>query len=187
MNDPVTDLKKALRDIALSGRIDPSLAEIMGRVKDDPEAWMNALNDSELRELLLKLGADTSGGGTTGDIGIYFSPGRTEKYRLHWPLKLPVELPISFDDLDPKTQFFILFNEWSRREMEGMMALSGGQCDDAEAIFNECIERAKQVEVAELEARSYEGLMRIAQKKGENDSAMKWLMAARMVRLKGKE
>jgi hypothetical protein len=48
-----------------------------------------------------------------------------------------------------------------------MMLLNGGQVDDAEKTFRECVERAQQLDVNELVARSYEGLMRVAQKRGD--------------------
>jgi uncharacterized membrane-anchored protein len=55
-----------------------------------------------------------------------------------------------------------------------MMALNGGQVDDAEKTFRECIERAQQLDVNELVARGYEGLMRVAQKRGDRAAERQW-------------
>jgi hypothetical protein len=59
-----------------------------------------------------------------------------------------------------------------------MGALNSGQVDMAEQIFDECLERADQIDVAELRARSYEGLMRVAQTRGDPQAERKWIQAA---------
>ena len=50
--------------------------------------------------------------------------------------------------------------------------------DEAEQIFHECAECAEQLQVNELLARSYEGLMRVAQKRGDRDSERQWSQRA---------
>ena len=69
------------------------------------------------------------------------------------------------------------------REMQGMSVLNGGQVDKAEQIFQECLARAAQIDVAELSARSYEGLKRVAQKRGDAMAERKWIQAAQRARL----
>jgi hypothetical protein len=81
---------------------------------------------------------------------------------------------LPFEQLDRKTQFFVLVNEWSYREMQGWAALNSGAVDLAEAIFAECLERAVQVEVGELKARSYGGLQAVEEKSGRQDEALKY-------------
>jgi glycogen debranching enzyme len=119
------------------------------------------------------MGADQVGSGPLLDIGEYYRHG-LEKYELRWDLPPWMPLPMAFDDLDRKTQFFVLFQEWSRREMEGMAALTGGDVDGAEQIFDECVERAQQIEVNELLARSYEDLRRVAQRRGDLTAERQW-------------
>ena len=85
---------------------------------------------------------------------------------------------MAFDELDRKTQFFVLFQEWTRRELEGMMLLNSGDADGAETVFDECLERAKQIDVRELEARSYEGFMRVAQRRGDRSAESTWMRKA---------
>ena len=72
----------------------------------------------------------------------------------------------------------MLFGEWSRRELEGSQALAAGELALAETIFQECLQRADQLQVAELRARSYEGLMRLAQRQGDRAAERRWLDAA---------
>jgi hypothetical protein len=93
------------------------------------------------------------------------------------------EMP--FATLDPKTQFYVLFQEWTMRELDGMMALNSGDTAGAEEVFRECVERSRQLEVPELEARSYEGLMRAAQKRGDRTAELKWLTLASQTRANG--
>src|SRR5271166_604638 len=136
--------------------------------KDDVATLMQAANNPEALELMIsKLregGADQVGSGAPLDMNQYYRDG-TNMFELRWPLQ--ASLPIAFDQLDRKTQFFVLFQEWSRRELEGMTALNSGQTDQAKAIFAECLERAQQLQINELIARSYEGFMRIAQTLGD--------------------
>jgi hypothetical protein len=48
-----------------------------------------------------------------------------------------------------------------------MMALNGGQVDQAKKIFNECLQRANEIEVGELVARTYEDLAKVADRQGD--------------------
>ena len=108
-------------------------------------------------------------GGMTGaspplDIADFYREGE-EKFVLEWPLHPSLPIPLDFDELDRKTQFFVLFGEWTRREFEGMSALNRGDVEGAAEIFEECLDRAQAIDVSELVARSYEGLMRVAEKR----------------------
>jgi hypothetical protein len=91
-------------------------------------------------------------------------------------------LPVPFDQLDEATQFHVLFGEWSRREMEGYLTLNSGDLATAESTFNECLKRAEQLAIPELKARSYEGLMRIAQRTGDRASEKNWITLAKNAR-----
>ena len=103
---------------------------------------------------------------------------------MRWPLSPTLPLPVPFDQLDEATQFHVLFGEWTRREMEASQALYTGDPDGAESIFQECVERAKQLDVSELKARSFEGFMRVAQKRGDREAERKWIKAATEARQK---
>ena len=63
-----------------------------------------------------------------------------------------------------------------------MMALTNGELETADGIFEECLDRADQIDVNELRARSYEGRMRVAEKKGDQGGALKWLEKAQEAR-----
>jgi hypothetical protein len=154
--------------------------EIIGRLMTlaagDP-ALMN-----RILEGLKAMGADVIGGDPLREIGYYYreKPGLFE---LRWPLTGHGGVtPELFASLDRKTQFFVLFQEWSARELAAMQCLNGGDTAGAEAIFNECLERAGQIEVAELVARSYEGLMRVAQRLGDSAAAVDWSRRAKQAR-----
>jgi hypothetical protein len=104
-------------------------------------------------------------------------PGR---FDLRWPLREQIGIP--FQTLDRKTQFLVLFNEWAQRELDGIQARDAGDLTGAETVFNECLERARQLDVDELVARSYEELMRVAEQAGDNEGAERWSNQARAVR-----
>lgn len=99
-----------------------------------------------------------------------------EPYTPHWPVQFP--LPLPFDELPRPLQFSVLFGEWTRREMEGSYAMSQGQDDAAGDAFRECLERAQQIAVPELVARSHEGLARLAAKLNDRALERRHLKAA---------
>jgi hypothetical protein len=66
-----------------------------------------------------------------------------------------------------------------------MSKLNGGAVSEAEAIFNECVERAQQIGVNELLARSYEDLMRVAEMRGDAAQAGEWSGKAEAARRAG--
>lgn len=156
-----------------TGQVDPLLIQCVSST--DPALLQKILK--KLEEL-----ASTEVTGPPLKAKDYYRPSKT-KYELKWPLK-PRPLPFSFDELDPATQFEFLFNDWVRHALEGTQALSAGDMTGAEAIFQECLERAQQLDVAELKARSLEWLMRVAQKSGDRNAERKWLTATKDARKK---
>ncbi|MBN9661395.1 MAG: tetratricopeptide repeat protein [Acidobacteria bacterium] len=104
-------------------------------------------------------------------------------YEEKWHIQFP--LPVPFDDLDRKTRFFVLFQEWSHRELQGLTALGNGQTAEAMTIFNECLARAEQLQANELAARSYEDLARVAQKRNNLADELDFLTEAASARRAG--
>ena len=92
---------------------------------------------------------------------------------------------LQFTNLDRKTQFFVLFAECQRREAEGMFALNQGNLPTAEAAFEECLERARQIDVGELRARSLENLAKLAEQKGLPKKALEFFQQAEAARQAG--
>jgi hypothetical protein len=79
----------------------------------------------------------------------------------------------------------VLFQEWSRRELEGLVALTNGDTGVAEGVFLECVDRANQIAVRELAARSYEDLIRVAERRGDLEAQESWSGKAMAARLAG--
>ncbi|MBI4313028.1 MAG: hypothetical protein HY681_14805 [Chloroflexi bacterium] len=168
---PIEELERMLQTLSETGRLTPDMAGRLRAAANDPgklDAMLGKLKE---------LGAEDVGSGPPLQIEDHYQE-RPGKFQLQWPLDTLLPLPLPFDRLDRKTQFYVLFQEWSRREMEGMMALNGGNLEEAERTFKECLERARQIEVRELMARSYEGLMRLAQKRGDRASEKQWSQEA---------
>lgn len=159
-------VEKMIKDIN-SGKIDPNMMDQLKSIINNPE------HVEAILEQLKAAGADELDGGALLEIEDFYREG-SEKFDLNWPLNTYLDLPTPFPELDRKTQFYLLFNGWQTRETEGMMALNNGELDQAENIFQECIMRSEQIDVPELKARSYEGLMRVAQKHGDRTSEKKW-------------
>lgn len=166
---------KMLDELLNSPDVPPQVRDAVTAAMADPSKLDEALAQ------LKAIGADQVGSGAPMNIGDYYTPG-PGKYTLQWKLEPNVPLPMPFDDLDRKTQFFVLFQEFSRRELEGMMLLNSGDVKGAAAVFEECLARAQQIEVRELEARSYEGLMRVAQREGDRKAEVEWLRKAAAAR-----
>jgi hypothetical protein len=158
---------QALQRLVDGDSVAPSeLEAILAAAAADPSL------QAEARALLEQAGA-TSLPNPPLDIGALY-PGGDGPYAVGWPLVAPGELPLPFEQLDRKTQFFVLVNEWSYREMQGWAALNSGSVDLAEATFAECLERAVQLEVGELKARSYGGLQAVEERRGRQDEALKY-------------
>ncbi len=154
----------ALLDRASSGQITPDEVAALKAYALDPR-WMTTVMEG-----VNQRGLDQVASEPLAPIGDYYveKPGLFE---LHWELPSSLPLPVPFGALDRKTQFFVLFGEWSRRELEGMEHLHRGDLVGATTILGECLARADELEVAELRARSYEGLMRVAQRAGQSAAA----------------
>jgi len=168
-------MKKMLEDLLKSSDVPPEVRATVTAAMADPAKLDEALAQ------LKAIGADQIGSGAPLDIADFYTPA-PGKYEQRWPINLIPPLPMPFDALDRKTQFFVLFNEWTRRELEGMMLLNSGDLEGAETVFEECLERAGQIEVHELEARSYEGFMRVAQRRGDRTAEAAWLRKAAAAR-----
>jgi hypothetical protein len=151
-------LQELIEQLASSGTMPPELLQQVKAAMNDPSKL------DEVLSVLKEMGADQMGSGPSLNIADFYRDG-SEPFSLHWTLG--VNLPLPFPQLDRKTQFFVLFQEWSRREMEGMMTLNGGRLEEAKQIFDECLQRAHQIEVGELVARSYEDLGRVADRLGD--------------------
>jgi hypothetical protein len=134
-----------------------------------------------LASILAKLNAFVGDQAATPtlDVEDFYRPGVTP-YALHWPLAPPTlaVLPMGFEALDHKTQFYVLFQEWTRRELEANQALNVGDLTTAQAVFEECLARAEQLDVAELRARSHEGLATVYDKVNDRNAARREFEAA---------
>ena len=106
------------------------------------------------------------------NIEDFYRPG-VEPYTLRWPLapSTLAFLPMPFEALDHKTQFYVLFQEWTRVENEGVMARTAGDLGRARTLFKECLARAKQLHVRELKARSHENLASVYEMAGDQQAA----------------
>jgi len=146
---------------------------------DFPRMLLHATPEERLQMLpmLQALGAGEVGAGSSGSIDLYFRPG-TEKYTLRWPLSPDLPLPLAFEELDRRTQFHVLFGEFSRREMEGGMLRNEGRLDEAEEVARECLERAAQLDVPHLRAKAHQLGADIAQKRGDRAAEGRCLRAA---------
>jgi hypothetical protein len=166
------DLEQRLDRMLASGKVDPTLVgEIMALPPTDPR----------FAGILTKLSAIIGDQPVAPQMNIedFYRPG-TEPYTLRWPLAPATQamLPMPFDALDRKTQFFVLFQEWTRRELEGNTTRNGGDPAGAAAIFEECLARADQLDVDELRARSHEGLASVHEMTGDRDAERRELRAA---------
>jgi hypothetical protein len=140
---------------------------------------LGRLTETQADKVIKKLTELGAGQGhKTLDIASYYREG-TEKYKLQWQSKWN---NMGFDHLDRKTQFFVLFSEWSERELDGMQILDSGKLDEAMKVFEECLARAEQLNVGDLKAKSYEDMMRIAKIKGDRQAELKWLNKAAQAR-----
>jgi hypothetical protein len=106
------------------------------------------------------------------NIDDFYRPGQ-ERYTLRWPLapSTLAFLTMPFEALDHKTQFYVLFQEWTRVENEATMARIRGDIGRARALFEECLARAEQLDVAELRARSHENLASVYEMAGDPQAA----------------
>jgi tetratricopeptide (TPR) repeat protein len=106
------------------------------------------------------------------NIDDFYRPGQ-ERYTLRWPLapSTLAFLSMPFEALDHKSQFYVLFQEWSRVELEATLARNGGDIKRARTLFEECLARAGQLDVPELKARSHENLASVYEMAGDRQAA----------------
>ncbi len=156
-----------------------------------PDGLMQALtqaNDPALLERVMQklkdAGADQLGDRPLDDIADYY-PGGDGLYEQLWPIA--TQLPMPFEELDRPTQFHVLFAECRRRLMEASAARNAGRLDEADAAFRECLERADQIEVPILKADAYEGIMTVAEKRGDRAQARRYLQMAERERTRQAE
>ena len=166
-------LQELIEQLASSRTMSAELLQQMESAMNDPAKL------DEVLTVLKEMGTGEMGCGRPLHIEDFYRDG-IKKFTLRWPIGVP--LPMTFEQLDRKTQFFVLFQEWTRREMEGMMALNGGQIDDAKQTFNECLQRAQQIQVEELVARTYEDLGKVADKAGDRAAARDYSRKAAQAR-----
>jgi hypothetical protein len=152
----VDALKTMLTEAVAAGVVPRDFLKKIDAAAKDPR-----LMDTIIKELTALMGDQAE---PPLNIADFYSEGDGSKYTLRWPLSSANPLPggLQFANLDRKTQFFVLFAECQRREAEGMFALNQGNLPTAEAAFKECLERAGQIDVGELRARSLENLARLA-------------------------
>ena len=167
------DLQQLIEQLISSGAMSPELTQKIQAAMNDESKL------DEILEALEEMGADQMGSGPPLNIADYYREG-SKPYVLRWPMG--VNLPMPFAQLDRKTQFFVLFQEWTRREMEGMMALNGGQIEQAKKTFDECLQRAREIEVPELVARSYEDLAKVADRQGDRTAGRDYSQKAAQAR-----
>lgn len=175
----VDDFKRLLDQLIATGQAPPNLLDLVDEASRDP-AKMN-----EIVELLQGVAGDLH---APLEIEDFYDEGDAEKFELRWPLSPANPLVgrgVPFEALDRKSQFFTLFAEWQRRETQGMSALLGGSLEQAEQIFEECLARADQIEVGELRARSYEGLVRVAERRGDREAQLEYSERAEAARADG--
>lgn len=172
-------IKAMLTKAVAAGVLPPDFLATLDKAANDPQAM----------ETLTKQLTDMMGDQAEPPLNIadFYREGDGRKFTLRWPLSPDNPLPagLNFADLDRKTQFFVLFAECQRREAEGMFALNQGNLALAEAAFGECLERADQIDVGELRARSLENLARLAEKKGLAKEAIAFLQQAEDARKSG--
>lgn len=159
-----------------TNEIDQALiAEIMALSPGDPRV-------ERIMGRLSEIGAD-QGPSPVMNIEDYYQEG-DQLFTLHWPLAPPTlaTLPFPFEALDHKTQFYVLFQEWTRRDLEANTARNAGDLTGAREIFEECLARADQLNITELEARSYEGMASVAEKLRQIDEADRLYQAAESLR-----
>jgi hypothetical protein len=173
MSSTKETVRAALEKLLDSGAITRDQVAMIMQAAEDP-----AVLDQILAQLK-EGGADEGGPSPPLNIEDYYRDG-SEQFDLLWPLR--VSLPVPFEQLDRKTRFFVLFQEWTRRELEGVSILNAGQADEAATVFEECLARARQLKVNELVARSHEDLMRVAEKNGDSKAARSYSKAATAAR-----
>ena len=172
------DLEQRLDQILASGELNADrLDEIMALA---PEIMSLPPDHPGRDRILAKLQGIVGDQPATPAMNIddYYRPGLVP-FTLQWPLApqtLSV-MPMPFEALDHKSQFYVLFQEWTRRELDANLARDSGDPRTAIPIFEECLARAEQLDVAELRARSHAGLASVYEMLEDRQAARRELQA----------
>jgi hypothetical protein len=173
-----SDTVSTLLDRLGQGDSSPEIIAELRRLAGDPVQLNHILEEMKARGLLDEIAANTM---RPEDYYV----DKPEKFELQWQLQQQLGIP--FERLDRKTQFLVLFTEWTQRDLDGIQLRDGGDLEGAEAVFRECLQRAKQLDVDELVARSYEDLMRVAEQAGDVEGAARWSEQAQAIRARSAE
>jgi hypothetical protein len=157
-----------LEDVTRTGKLPEGLMEALSEVQDPAVL-------ERLVGKLKALGGEAAGDRPLDDIADYYRQG-TQPYELLWPLAQ--KLPMPFDELDRATQFHVLFGECRRRLTEAASLRNGGRLEQADAAYNECLQRADQLEVPILKSDAYQGLLSVAQMRGDRAAAKRYMQLA---------
>jgi tetratricopeptide (TPR) repeat protein len=178
---PVRAPSRAAVASAAEARIEAMLDELMatGQMPDGLMPALQAIDDPAVMERLMaklkEAGADQLGDRPLDNIADYYREGEG-LYEPLWPIT--ARLPLPFEELDRPTRFHVLFAECKRRLAEGSAARNAGRLDEADQIFRECLERADQIDVPILKADAFEGLLTVAEKRGDRPTARRYLKLA---------
>ena len=167
----VAAIKQAVREFTRTGQYPGGI----DKLKADVTALTLSGEGEEVMAILEAAGGK-EGGDEVLNIQEHYRPGDGRLFQLRWPIEFP--LPLPFEELDRPTQFSVLWGEYSRRMLEGSHAVLEGDAGHARAIYAECLERAQQLDVPELIARSHEGMARAAAKGNQRSEERKHLKLA---------
>jgi hypothetical protein len=167
----VAAIKEAVREFTRTGQYPGGI----DKLKADVTALTLSGEGEEVMAILEAAGGK-EGGDEVLNIQEHYRPGDGRLFQLRWPIEFP--LPLPFEELDRPTQFSVLWGEYSRRMLEGSHAVLEGDAGQARAIYAECLERAQQLDVPELIARSHEGMARAAAKGNQRSEERKHLKLA---------
>jgi hypothetical protein len=118
------------------------------------------------------------------DFGVRPPPDPEALYRSGYgPVEPLFPMPgglasLPWNSLSHRDRFFVLVAAWALREADGIQLLRAGDFGPANQVFQECVARAKQMQSAELIARSYEDLAEHAAASGNGGAARVWRAAA---------
>jgi hypothetical protein len=161
-------IQAMLEDVTRTGKLPEGLMAALSEVQDP--AVLERLVDK-----LKALGGEAAGDRPLDNIADYYRPG-AQPYELLWPLAQ--KLPMPFDELDRSTQFHVLFGECRRRLTEAASLRNSGALEQADAMYNECLQRADQLEVPILKSDAYQGLLCVAQMRGDRAAAKRYMQLA---------
>lgn len=164
-------IKQAMREFTRTGQYPGGIDKLKADVTE-----LTLSGEGDEVAAILEAAGGMEGGDEVLNIQEHYRPGDGRPFQLRWPIEFP--LPLPFEELDRPTQFSVLWGEYSRRMLEGSHAVLEGDAAQARAIYAECLERAQQLDVPELIARSHEGIARAAAKGNQRSEERKHLKLA---------